>query len=62
MSAAAAVGVAIRAAEAPAKALVLGYANLAEPAIHRGIGLLAGALDAFSSPVGPRRGADGLAR
>jgi GntR family transcriptional regulator/MocR family aminotransferase len=46
VSRAAAAGVAIRFAEPPADALVLGYANLAESAIHRGIGLLADALDA----------------
>jgi GntR family transcriptional regulator/MocR family aminotransferase len=54
VSRAAAVGVAIRGAESPADALVLGYANLAEPAIHRGIGLLAEAVEAGGPPLGPR--------
>jgi GntR family transcriptional regulator/MocR family aminotransferase len=43
-SAAAERGVAVQPAEGSPSALVLGYANLTEPAIERGVALLAGAI------------------
>ena len=46
LSAAAARGVGVQPADAEAPALVLGYGNLAEPAIERGIALLAQAVSA----------------
>ncbi|MFL5823268.1 MAG: PLP-dependent aminotransferase family protein [Solirubrobacteraceae bacterium] len=48
VTAAAAAGVSVPAAEPPANALLLGYANLSEPAARRGVGLLARAAGGLS--------------